>query len=82
MMELKKPIKPFLEMASYNSFFLLFCSSYCHLAHKFQVLHALRRLKGTPSDKGKRGKMSGEAKALFDQLTEDSMKLMESGDYS
>ncbi|CAN6478211.1 unnamed protein product [Victoria cruziana] len=46
------------------------------------VLHALRRLKGTPSDKGKRGKMSGEAKALFDQLTEDSMKLMESGDYN
>ncbi|XP_031491660.1 SUPPRESSOR OF ABI3-5 [Nymphaea colorata] len=46
------------------------------------VLHALRRLKGTSNDKGKRGKMSGEAKALFDQLTDDSMKLMESGDYN
>ncbi|CAI9786195.1 unnamed protein product [Fraxinus pennsylvanica] len=43
------------------------------------VLQALRRLKGTSGDK--KQKMSAETKLLFDQLTEDAMKLMESGDY-
>ncbi|CAN4080890.1 unnamed protein product [Withania somnifera] len=44
------------------------------------VLQGLRRLKGTSSNK--KGKMSGETKQLFDQLTEDAMKLMENGDYN
>lgn len=44
-----------------------------------QVLRALRRLKGSTD---KRQKMSAETKLLFDQLTEDAMKLMENGDYS
>ncbi|XP_051147199.1 uncharacterized protein LOC127262527 [Andrographis paniculata] len=43
------------------------------------VLQALRRLKGS-SDK--KQKMSAETKQLFDQLTEDAMKLMENGDYN
>ncbi|KAL2537042.1 CD2-binding protein-related [Forsythia ovata] len=43
------------------------------------VLQALRRLKGTSN---KKQKMSAETKLLFDQLTEDAMKLMESGDYN
>ncbi|KAK6156849.1 hypothetical protein DH2020_011097 [Rehmannia glutinosa] len=43
------------------------------------VLRALRRLKGS-SDK--KQKMSAETKQLFDQLTEDAMKLMENGDYN
>lgn len=45
-----------------------------------QVLRGLRRLKGTSNNN--KGKMSGETKQLFDQLTEDAMKLMENGDYS
>ncbi|CAN4090340.1 unnamed protein product [Withania somnifera] len=44
------------------------------------VLQGLRRLKGTSNNK--KGKMSGETKQLFDQLTEDAMKLMENGDYN
>ncbi|XP_059309458.1 uncharacterized protein LOC132060432 [Lycium ferocissimum] len=44
------------------------------------VLRGLRRLKGTSNDK--KGKMSAETKQLFDQLTEDAMKLMENGDYN
>ncbi|KAL9244889.1 hypothetical protein vseg_018606 [Gypsophila vaccaria] len=44
------------------------------------VLQALKRLKGHSSDK--KAKMSAEAKHVFDQLTEDAMKLMESGDYN
>lgn len=44
-----------------------------------QVLRALRRLKGSTD---KKQKMSAETKRLFDQLTEDAMKLMENGDYS
>ncbi|KAJ8562853.1 hypothetical protein K7X08_031305 [Anisodus acutangulus] len=44
------------------------------------VLQGLRRLKGTSNDK--KGKMSVETKQLFDQLTEDAMKLMENGDYN
>lgn len=50
--------------------------SFCDL----QVLQALRRLKGISN--GKKGKMPEEIKHTFDQLTEDSMKLMENGDYS
>ncbi|KAA8545602.1 hypothetical protein F0562_020386 [Nyssa sinensis] len=42
------------------------------------VLQALRRLKGTSN----KVKMSAETKLLFDQLTEDAMKLMENGDYN
>ncbi|KAK9060294.1 hypothetical protein SSX86_020998 [Deinandra increscens subsp. villosa] len=44
------------------------------------VLQALRRLKGSSS--GRKEKMSAETKLLFDQLTEDAMKLMEDGDYN
>ncbi|KAF3647684.1 putative 4-coumarate--CoA ligase 1 [Capsicum annuum] len=44
------------------------------------VLQGLRRLKGTSNNK--KGKMSGETKQLFDQLTEDAMKLMENGDFN
>ncbi|OVA14193.1 hypothetical protein BVC80_9029g20 [Macleaya cordata] len=43
------------------------------------VLQALRRLKGNSNDK--KEKMPEETKLKFDQLTEDSMKLMENGDY-
>ncbi|CAN6686232.1 unnamed protein product [Malus baccata var. baccata] len=42
------------------------------------VLHALRRLKGTP--KNKKEKMSAETKIVFDQLTEDAMNLMDNGE--
>jgi len=42
-------------------------------------LQALRRLKGNSDRKAK---MSAEAKIIFDQLTEDAMKLMEDGEYS
>ncbi|KAG9458891.1 hypothetical protein H6P81_003399 [Aristolochia fimbriata] len=44
-----------------------------------KVLQALRRLKGSS---GKKDKMSEETKRMFDQLTEDSMRLMENGDYN
>jgi CD2 antigen cytoplasmic tail-binding protein 2 len=44
------------------------------------VLRALRRLKG--SSNNRKEKMSEETKAIFDQLTEDAMKLMENGDYN
>ncbi|KAL9231814.1 hypothetical protein vseg_006985 [Gypsophila vaccaria] len=44
------------------------------------VLQALKRLKGHSSDK--RAKMSPETKKVFDQLTEDAMRLMENGDYN
>ncbi|BAT93029.1 hypothetical protein VIGAN_07191400 [Vigna angularis var. angularis] len=40
------------------------------------VLQALRRLKGNSDRKAK---MSAETKVVFDQLTEDAMKLMENG---
>ncbi|KAL3004666.1 hypothetical protein AAZX31_08G177200 [Glycine max] len=43
------------------------------------VLQALRRLKGNSDRKAK---MSAETKIVFDQLTEDAMKLMENGEYS
>ncbi|XP_021776205.1 CD2 antigen cytoplasmic tail-binding protein 2 homolog [Chenopodium quinoa] len=43
------------------------------------VLQALKRLKGTTD---KRVKMSIETKRVFDQLTEDAMRLMENGDYN
>lgn len=45
-----------------------------------QVLLALRRLKGTSNNK--KEKMPAERKQLFDQLTEDAMALMESGEFS
>ena len=44
-----------------------------------QVLQALRRLKG---NKERKAKMAFETKIVFDQLTEDAMKLMENGEYS
>ncbi|KAL9252097.1 SUPPRESSOR OF ABI3-5-like protein [Drosera capensis] len=44
------------------------------------ILYALKRLKGNPNNK--RQKMSAETKVIFDQLTEDAMKLMENGDYN
>lgn len=43
------------------------------------VLQALKRLKGSND---KRVKMSAETKCIFDQLTEDAMRLMETGDYN
>ncbi|KAL3617272.1 hypothetical protein CASFOL_038817 [Castilleja foliolosa] len=43
------------------------------------VLQGLRRLKGSSN---KKQKMSAETKKLFDQLTEDAMKLMENGHYN
>ncbi|KAJ0975020.1 hypothetical protein J5N97_016985 [Dioscorea zingiberensis] len=43
------------------------------------IIQALKRLKGTSSDK--RGKMSETTKQIFDQLTEGAVKLMENGDY-
>ncbi|BBN09165.1 CD2 antigen cytoplasmic tail-binding protein 2 [Marchantia polymorpha subsp. ruderalis] len=46
------------------------------------VLRALRRLKGTPKDGNKRERMSEANKAIFDQLTEDAVKLLEDGDYN
>ncbi|CAK9151663.1 unnamed protein product [Ilex paraguariensis] len=42
------------------------------------VLQALKRLKGNSNNR--KEKMSPETKILFDQLTEDAMKLMENGD--
>ncbi|XP_052723698.1 uncharacterized protein LOC128193393 isoform X3 [Vigna angularis] len=45
---------------------------------KRYVLQALRRLKGNSDRKAK---MSAETKVVFDQLTEDAMKLMENGEY-
>ncbi|KAJ0975056.1 hypothetical protein J5N97_017021 [Dioscorea zingiberensis] len=44
------------------------------------IIQALKRLKGTSSDK--RGKMSEATKQIFDQLTEGAVKLMENGDYN
>ncbi|KAK7302522.1 hypothetical protein RJT34_13413 [Clitoria ternatea] len=43
------------------------------------VLQALRRLKGSSDRKAK---MPAETKIVFDQLTEDAMKLMENGEYN
>ncbi|KAJ1434940.1 CD2 antigen cytoplasmic tail-binding protein 2 isoform X1 [Sesbania bispinosa] len=43
------------------------------------VLQCLRRLKGNGDRKAK---MSAETKVVFDQLTEDAMKLMENGEYN
>ncbi|KAG6652002.1 uncharacterized protein LOC122313724 isoform X1 [Carya illinoinensis] len=43
------------------------------------VLQALRRLKGASNNR--KEKMSAETKLVFDQLTEDAMKLMENGEY-
>eukprot|EP00262_Sarcandra_glabra_P015649 TRINITY_DN4880_c0_g1_i1.p1 TRINITY_DN4880_c0_g1~~TRINITY_DN4880_c0_g1_i1.p1 ORF type:complete len:403 (-),score=93.23 TRINITY_DN4880_c0_g1_i1:266-1474(-) len=44
------------------------------------VLQALRRLKGTSNDR--KGRMTEETKLMFNQLTEDSMKLMDNGEYN
>ncbi|GKV11151.1 hypothetical protein SLEP1_g22430 [Rubroshorea leprosula] len=44
------------------------------------VLQGLRRLKGTSNNR--KEKMSAETKHVFDQLTEDAMKLMENGEYN
>ncbi|KAG0477956.1 hypothetical protein HPP92_012675 [Vanilla planifolia] len=44
------------------------------------IVQALKRLKGKSNDK--RAKMSESTKLLFDQLTEDAMKLMENGEYN
>ncbi|XP_057525631.1 uncharacterized protein LOC130805048 [Amaranthus tricolor] len=43
------------------------------------VLQALKRLKGSND---KKVKMSAETKSVFDQLTEDAMRLMDNGDYN
>ncbi|XP_054801382.1 LOW QUALITY PROTEIN: uncharacterized protein LOC129305354 [Prosopis cineraria] len=43
------------------------------------VLQALRRLKG---NNDRKAKMSPQSKVIFDQLTEDAMKLMENGEYN
>ncbi|KAJ1289481.1 hypothetical protein BS78_02G167400 [Paspalum vaginatum] len=43
------------------------------------VMQALKRLKGTSTDK--RGKMSEGTRHVFDELTEAAMKLMDNGDY-
>lgn len=63
------------------------CKSHCSvnelnlfLSFLFQIIQALKRLKGTSTDK--RGKMSDVTKQMFDQLTEHAMKLMENGEYS
>ncbi|XVF01585.1 hypothetical protein REPUB_Repub04eG0101200 [Reevesia pubescens] len=50
------------------------------LEHGETVLQALRRLKGASNNR--KEKMSAETKHVFDQLTEDAMKLMENGDYN
>jgi CD2 antigen cytoplasmic tail-binding protein 2 len=42
------------------------------------ILQCLRRLKGSGNRKAK---MFDETKIVFDQLTEDAMKLMENGEY-
>ncbi|KAK1263045.1 hypothetical protein QJS04_geneDACA021204 [Acorus gramineus] len=44
------------------------------------VLQALRRIKSASSNE--KGRMPEETKRLFDQLTEDSMKLMDNGEYN
>ncbi|KAI7724851.1 hypothetical protein M8C21_006965 [Ambrosia artemisiifolia] len=44
-----------------------------------KVMQALRRLKG--SSGSRKEKMLAETKVVFDQLTEDAMKLMKDGDY-
>ncbi|CAL9181051.1 unnamed protein product [Musa hybrid cultivar] len=44
------------------------------------IIQALKRLKGTSTDK--KAKMLDATKQIFDQLTEDAMKLMENGDYN
>ncbi|KAJ4953442.1 hypothetical protein NE237_030274 [Protea cynaroides] len=44
------------------------------------VLQALRRLKGTCNDR--KGRMSGDIKLMFDQLTDDAMNLLGNGDYN
>ncbi|GKC40228.1 hypothetical protein Tco_1052612 [Tanacetum coccineum] len=49
-------------------------------ALSLNALKALRRLKGTSNSI--KEKMSAKTKAVFDQLTEDAMKLMEDGDYN
>ncbi|KAG6494571.1 hypothetical protein ZIOFF_042331 [Zingiber officinale] len=44
------------------------------------IIQALKRLKGPSTDK--KAKMLETSKWIFDQLTEDAMKLMENGEYS
>lgn len=46
------------------------------------VLQALRRMKGASNGSNKREKMPAETKAIFDQLTDDAMKLMDGGDFN
>lgn len=46
------------------------------------VLQALRRMKGASNGKNRREKMPEETKAIFDQLTDDAMKLMDGGDFN
>uniref|UniRef100_A0A161ZV94 OCRE domain-containing protein n=1 Tax=Daucus carota subsp. sativus TaxID=79200 RepID=A0A161ZV94_DAUCS len=63
----------------FNPFVLLSLSLYLDIC-VVAVLQALRRLKG--SSTSKKEKMSAETKVIFDQLTEDAMRLMENGDYN
>ncbi|XP_074558938.1 uncharacterized protein LOC141814883 isoform X2 [Curcuma longa] len=44
------------------------------------IIQALKRLKGSSTDK--KAKMLETSKWIFDQLTEDAMKLMENGEYN
>ncbi|XP_074577678.1 uncharacterized protein LOC141834126 [Curcuma longa] len=44
------------------------------------IIQALKRLKGSSMDK--KAKMLETTKQIFDQLTEDAMKLMENGEYN
>ncbi|XP_042399319.1 CD2 antigen cytoplasmic tail-binding protein 2 homolog isoform X1 [Zingiber officinale] len=44
------------------------------------IIQALKRLKGSSTDK--KAKMLETTKQIFDQLTEDAMKLMENGEYN
>ncbi|THG02772.1 hypothetical protein TEA_002792 [Camellia sinensis var. sinensis] len=66
------------ETVQFNVFFPPSCIE--DLYEMSCVLRALRRLKGTSNNK--KEKMPAETKQLFDQLTEDAMKLMENGDYN
>ncbi|WOK96243.1 hypothetical protein Cni_G04950 [Canna indica] len=44
------------------------------------IIQALKRFKGSSTDK--KAKMLDSTKQIFDQLTEDAMKLMENGEYN
>lgn len=81
-MRWKHQLKIFKTTEHRNKFFVALRVSLLVIAFFiffYQVLQALRRLKGTSKNKEK---MTTENKQLFDQLTEDAMRLLENGDYS